>query len=189
VTKLDEEDLRSILLVHLNGHYEGAATGETFRGSGKADIRIEDGERSAFIAESKIWSGRAALLEAIDQLIGYLSWQDCKTALIFLNKNNKRYIHIKSELVRGFQSHPGFLRIIPLDGRQGEWEWEFSMASANDNERLPRVHIFLFDCYYDENGAVIPEEPAPTHPSPPSTPPLDSAPTSPQLPCPPRRDP
>jgi hypothetical protein len=37
----DEEELRDIILAHLNGHYRGDASGETFRRSGKTDIRIE----------------------------------------------------------------------------------------------------------------------------------------------------
>jgi len=51
------EELRDMLLAHLNGHYEGVATGETFRMSGKTDIRIEDNSRAAFITECKIWEG------------------------------------------------------------------------------------------------------------------------------------
>lgn len=45
----DEEELRDIMLAHLNGHYKGGATGETFRKSGKTDIRIENENRAAFI--------------------------------------------------------------------------------------------------------------------------------------------
>jgi len=33
-SKLEEEELRDLFLAHLNGHYQGSATGETFRGSG-----------------------------------------------------------------------------------------------------------------------------------------------------------
>jgi hypothetical protein len=189
VAKLNEEDLRSILLVHLNGHYEGAATGETFRGVGKTDIRIESHQRSAFVAECKIWSGTQGLIDAIDQLRRYLTWRDCKTALIFFNKKNKSINHIKSAIKDGFESHACFQRSIPLDVELGEGEWEFSMASMQDNDRLLRIHVFLFNCYYDEVGVVSPDEPAPTHPSPPSTPPPDPAPTSPAPPGPPRRDP
>ena len=53
----DEEGLRDIILAHLNGHYEGGATGETFRRKGKTDIRIEDTDRAAFVAECKVWKG------------------------------------------------------------------------------------------------------------------------------------
>lgn len=36
--KLDEEEIRDIIIAHLNGHYEGGASGETFRKRGKTDI-------------------------------------------------------------------------------------------------------------------------------------------------------
>jgi hypothetical protein len=72
---MDEYDLRNILLAHLNGHYKGNATGETFRGMGKTDIRIEFENRAAFIAECKIWRGPAELVDALDQILGYLTWR------------------------------------------------------------------------------------------------------------------
>ncbi|MBM4045134.1 MAG: hypothetical protein FJ279_08470 [Planctomycetes bacterium] len=46
-----EEDLRWHILVMLNSHYEGRATGETFNYHGKTDILIREGDRNAFIAE------------------------------------------------------------------------------------------------------------------------------------------
>ena len=67
----DEEELRDIILAHLNGHYQGGATGETFRRSGKTDIRIEDQDRAAFVAECKVRRGQKELLAAIDQLLSY----------------------------------------------------------------------------------------------------------------------
>ena len=70
--KHDEEELRDIILAHLNGHYPGEATGETFRRSGKTDIRIEDEKRAAFVAECKVWRGASELSKAIDQLLSYL---------------------------------------------------------------------------------------------------------------------
>jgi hypothetical protein len=39
-TKMNEPDIRSHILVQLNGHYEGQATGETFNFEGKTDILI-----------------------------------------------------------------------------------------------------------------------------------------------------
>ena len=43
-----EETLRSHFLVHLNGHYEGQATGETFNYEGKTDILIRTDGRNIF---------------------------------------------------------------------------------------------------------------------------------------------
>jgi hypothetical protein len=85
--KLDEEALRDMYLVPLNGHLEGAATGETFNAEGKTDILIRVEDRNIFIAECKIWRGPKYLTEAIDQLLSYLTWRDTKTAIIVFNRN------------------------------------------------------------------------------------------------------
>ena len=60
-----EQELRDIILAHLNGHLEGGATGETFRKRGKTDIRIEEDNRAAFVAECKVWSGAEGLNNAL----------------------------------------------------------------------------------------------------------------------------
>ena len=59
----DEEALRDFMLVTLNSHYEGAATGETFNGAGKTDILVRHGLDNAFIGECKFWGGERKLAE------------------------------------------------------------------------------------------------------------------------------
>jgi hypothetical protein len=54
---MGEEDLRQHFLVQLNGHFEGAASGETFNYQGKTDILIREQDRNIFIAECKFWRG------------------------------------------------------------------------------------------------------------------------------------
>jgi hypothetical protein len=80
--KLDEEELRDLLLGTLNGYWRGAAGGELFNGSGKTDILIREGDRNAFIAECKIWRGPKGVVDALDQLLRYLVWRDSKAALV-----------------------------------------------------------------------------------------------------------
>jgi hypothetical protein len=82
-----EETIRDHYLVQLNGQYEGSATGETFNGQGHTDILIRDGSDNLFIAECKIWHGQKQFTEAIDQLLGYVTWRDTKTAIIIFNRN------------------------------------------------------------------------------------------------------
>ena len=122
--RLSEESLRDVMLSALNAIYEGEATGETFRKSGKSDIRIEAGDRSAFIAECKIWTGKKNLLEAIGQLAGYLTWRDSKTALVVLNKRNRKFTDILREVPLGCESHSQFERISETDFK-GEWDVVF----------------------------------------------------------------
>jgi hypothetical protein len=81
---LDEEAIRDHFLIQLNGHYEGGATGETFNAAGKTDILIRVENKNVFIAECKFWRGQKAFDEAIDQLLGYLTWRDSKCAILVL---------------------------------------------------------------------------------------------------------
>ncbi|WP_228024162.1 hypothetical protein [Synechocystis salina] len=83
---LDEEAIRTHFLLQLNGHYEGNASGETFNASGKTDILIRVENRNIFIAECKFWCGAKAFNNAVNQLLGYLSWRDTKCALLIFNR-------------------------------------------------------------------------------------------------------
>ena len=78
---MKEEDLRHLVLVLLNGHSEGQATGETFNYEGKTDILIRSEDRNIFVAECKFWHGAKAFSETIDQILGYSAWRDTKIAI------------------------------------------------------------------------------------------------------------
>jgi hypothetical protein len=54
---LGEEQIRDLLLIGLNGQFEGRAAGEVFNGKGKTDILIREQDRHIFIGECKIWRG------------------------------------------------------------------------------------------------------------------------------------
>lgn len=142
--KHDEEDLRNIILAHLNGHYEGDATGETFRGQGKTDIRIESDNRAAFIGECKVWRGPKEILEALDQLLGYLTWRDCKAALVVFNKHVSGFSALQEKLPEILKSHPNFIQPIPIN-EAGEWRFVF--RSMDDEDRHITVHVFLFNLF------------------------------------------
>ncbi len=149
-TKFDEEELRDIILAHLNGHYEGQATGETFRKSGKTDIRIEDQNRAAFVAECKVWSGKSELLKALDQLLGYLIWRDCKAALVVFNTKNAKFSDIQAKLPGIIAEHPNMVRPVELNEHS---EWRYIFKAEDDGERQVTIHVFLFNIYVkqDEN--------------------------------------
>lgn len=140
----DEEELRDIILAHLNGHYQGSATGETFRRSGKTDIRIEDHDRSAFVAECKVWRGPKELLAAVDQLLGYLTWRDCKASILIFNKHNAKFTELLEKVPETLTSHTNFKRNL---GQQGDGEWRFIFASAEDELRQVIVNVSIFNIY------------------------------------------
>jgi hypothetical protein len=109
-----EEQLRDALLVLLNTHYEGQATGETFNASGKTDILVRVQDSNVFVGECKVWSGPAAFAgpdrpepSALDQLLSYTTWRDAKLALVI-------FVHTKDmgRVLAGARdalgSHPAF---------------------------------------------------------------------------------
>lgn len=142
--KHDEEELRDILLAHLNGHYQGTATGETFRRNGKTDIRIEDGDRAAFVAECKVWRGPKTLSSAIDQLLGYLTWRDCKAAIIIFNKHNAQFSSIVKGIPKICSESHAYVRETAI-AETGEWQ--FDMNSLEDEGRSVRVYVFAFNIF------------------------------------------
>lgn len=142
--KLSEEELRDVLLSSLNTHFEGDAAGERFRRKGKTDICIEHANRAAFVAECKAWSGAKGFGEAIDQLLGYLTWRDCRTALILFNKNVKGFKGIQDAMADHVRGHARFVRLLDA-GQSGEWRAEF--RAINDDARRIVVHLFLVDLY------------------------------------------
>lgn len=146
----DEEGLRDIILAHLNGHYKGAATGETFRRRGKTDIRVEEKSRSAFVAECKIWYGAQKLSGAIDQLLSYTTWRDCKAAIIVFNKHNARFTDLLQKVPETFAAHPSYRRDLGIPGN-GEWRYVF--ASPGDGQQQISIHAFAFDLHTD--GACL----------------------------------
>lgn len=145
--KLDEEELRDVILAHLNGHFQGAATGEAFRRKGKTDIRIEDKERSAFVAECKVWSGAGEVKKALEQMLGYLTWRDGKAALIFFNKHVAGFSELPVRFHDAIATHPYFISEAST-GAVGEYR--FLMRSAEDEGRRVTVHAFLFNVYWKE---------------------------------------
>lgn len=147
----DEEDLRNIILAQLNGHFQGDAVGEAFRGKGKTDICIEQENRAAFIGECKLWTGPVGLTEAVDQLLGYLTWRDSKAALIMFNTKNKDFTKILEAIPKTLCAHALFVRTLSC-AEAGEWRVQ--MRSAEDEGRRVTVHTFVFNLYHEAQPRI-----------------------------------
>ncbi len=111
---LHEEPIRDCFLLILNGHYEGTATGETFNGEGKTDILIRVENRNIFIAECKFWEGSKKFGDAIDQLLGYLTWRDCRCALLVFNRN-KDTAGVAQKMHQVMQERPEHRKTVTHD--------------------------------------------------------------------------
>lgn len=142
-TKLLEEELRDVVLSNLNTHYQGTASGETFNKVGKTDIYIPFENKSAYIAECKIWHGNKKFLEAIDQLCGYTTWRDTKTSLIIFNKENKDF-NLLLECIN--KSLKDLTRCKDVK-RIGKNEWQGTFTKEKDSNDTLIVNITIYDLY------------------------------------------
>jgi len=100
----EEEHIRVHYLVQLNGQYQGKATGETFNNKGKTDILIRHDNQNVFVAECKFWEGYEGLKKTVDQLLGYTTWRDTKTALIIFSRRQD-FTSVLNEAQRAMKDH------------------------------------------------------------------------------------
>lgn len=146
-SKLDEEDLRDILLSHLNIVFEGQATGETFVKKGKTDIHLRIDKGSILSAECKFWDGERHYLSMIEQLIGYLTWRQNYGILITFSRR-KDFTNVIETAKATAQNSPttvkSSLKVIDIN----------HLVTIN---RLPEdamkhvtLHHLLFNLYYVE---------------------------------------
>jgi hypothetical protein len=140
-TGMNEEDLRQHFLVQLNGQYEGQATGETFNYEGKTDILIRAEGRNIFIAECKFWRGPASLTEAVDQLLGYASWRDTKTALMIFNRE-KSFSSVLDKIPETMKAHPNFKRELAYDPETG---FRYVFHHRDDKNRDLILTVLAFE--------------------------------------------
>ena len=138
---LGEEELRNHFLVQLNGQYEGQATGETFNYEGKTDILVRAHGRNIFIAECKYWNGPKSLADATDQILGYTSWRDTKTAIIIFNRR-KNFSRVLDAIHKTMCAHANFKRTHnPISNEV----FRYVFAHRDDPNRELILTVLAFD--------------------------------------------
>lgn len=137
---MDEEALRQHFLVQLNGQFEGKVTGETFNMAGKTDILLREGERNVFIAECKFWRGPKAFGEAIDQLLGYATWRDSKTAILVFNRGTETST-VLSGIDLVVKAHANFKRAVNWPHESG---FRFVLHANGDANRELILTVLVF---------------------------------------------
>jgi len=139
---MHEEDLRNTLLASLNATYKGDATGEAFRNKGKTDICIEFDNRAAFVAECKMWIGQKDVTLALNQLDSYLTWRDCKTALIYFVRRND-FMRILSTAETALRVVSTIRQIEIVDKN----EFKCCMISKSNPGQQIQVRVMLFNLF------------------------------------------
>lgn len=93
-SKLEEEDLRDILLSVLNSIFQGTASGETFSKIGKTDIYLDVSKGQIMIFECKFWHGGRAYESSMNHLFNYLTWRENFGIIITFNRDNMNFSDI-----------------------------------------------------------------------------------------------
>ncbi len=137
---MGEEDIRQHFLVQLNGQYDGQATGETFNFDGKTDVLIRADNQNIFIAECKFWRGPKSFTETIDQILGYTSWRDTKTAILLFNRN-KNLSAVIEKIPSLISGHSNFKRFEDYE-RESGLRAIFHHRDDPGKELLLTVHIY-----------------------------------------------
>jgi hypothetical protein len=137
----EEEHIRVHYLVQLNGQYQGEATGETFNNIGKTDILIRHENKNVFVAECKFWGGYEAMKKTADQLLGYTTWRDTRTALIIF-KRNLDFTNVISEAQRAMKDHQQY-RSGPT--KESETRFRYTFTHPEDKQRDIIVTLMLFN--------------------------------------------
>jgi hypothetical protein len=142
--KLDEENLRHILLSVLNAVFEMNGKGEAFNRLGKTDLyfslAVDEGQ--VFIGECKIWKGRKGFIGALEQLFGYLDWRRNFAALIVFTKKTAMST-VLSGASSELKTHHTFKS---LDASR---ENEGFLVSSHSHPRDAQKPIVLFSLFFD----------------------------------------
>ena len=134
----DEESLRDVLLFVLNANFQGAMTGETFIGKGKADLLLRWRDRDAFVGECKIWKGPAKLSDGVDQLLDrYTLWRQTRIALVVFFRGTADATKLIDSAHAKLSQHARVTRTI--DASEPYRRAEYEVQASGDERRLAQL--------------------------------------------------
>lgn len=112
--KLDEPNLRDLLLSNLNSIFEGQATGETFNNKGKSDIYLNIDKGNILVSECKFYGGEKLYHKTIDQLLGYLTWRQNFGIMITFckQKNFSKIIEEAESIIKSHSSYDSGFKVL-----------------------------------------------------------------------------
>ena len=135
-----EEDLRDLILIFLESHFEGSTAGETFNKSGKTDILLSHEGKNTFIAELKMWRGPQSYFGAIDQLLSYLTWRDSKSAVI-LFVDYESISDVLEKVKAETEEHRNFLR---FESETDDGWYNYIFHLDGDKSREMKIAVMLY---------------------------------------------
>ncbi len=148
VAKLGEEDIRNLILGALNGAFNLDATGETFSKRGKTDIRLNVPEGGIFIAEAKMWGGPKTVSEALEQILGYLTWRDAY-GVVLLFSRNKGFSKVRADIPEAIKGDPSLRgEVYQVD----QHHWSARHVLPDDDFQTVEIHYLAYTIYSAEEA-------------------------------------
>lgn len=143
IAKLEEDDIRNLLLGTLNGTFNLGALGEAFSKRGKTDIYMVVPEGGIFIAECKIWQGPHVINEALNQILGYLTWRDSYGVVLMFSRNRGFSSVLDSipAAIKEFTSLRG--EIMAVD----DHHWAARHVLPEDEQHTVEIHYLVYNVY------------------------------------------
>jgi len=141
VSKLGEEDIRNLILATLNGTLNLGALGEAFSKQGKTDIYMVVPEGGIFIAECKIWEGQHVIGEALDQILGYLTWRDAY-GVVLLFSRNKGFSGVLDVVPTAIKATPSLRGDV---SQVDKHHWSARHVLAGDEQQTVEIHYMVYN--------------------------------------------
>ncbi len=135
----NEEALRDHFLTVLTTHFP-STTGETFNKSGKTDILVRDGIKNLLVAECKIWDGPKRCLDAIDQVLSYLTCRDSGAALVIFVKN-KDFSRVRQSVEDETPKHGCFISCC--EKTEDSWQ-AYHFHLPDDPGAMVQLAVLMF---------------------------------------------
>ena len=135
-----EEALRDQLIFVLAPNIEGVVAGEAYNKKGKTDIAIKYESTNLFIGECKIWKGASVFTKTIDQILGYLTWRDSKSAIMMFVPNADISSVIETAK-KTIQQHPNFVRELEVIN-DGWVNYRFHLTGDEGSYLTIAVHLY-----------------------------------------------
>ena len=87
------------------------------------------------------WHGPESLKKKIDQLLGYTSWRDSKTALLVFNRD-RNFSAVLAKIPEVVEAHPNFKRRLFYTSETG---FRFIFHNRDDKNRELTLTVLAFE--------------------------------------------
>ena len=137
---VEDDGVASISLGRVLGNDDTKMVSFPLSSHGKTDICIELENRAAFVAECKMWNGQNEVEAAMQQLDSYLTWRDCKTALIYFVRR-KDFLKTLTNAEAALRAISTMRQVQVADKN----EFTCCMVSKSNLGQIVQVRVMLFN--------------------------------------------